>query len=157
MTSVDADLLKRQDDTSLSGRTKTIVEGISTLFDASVLQLAQDNRDLENGVLLATRDGTLLGQTSTASALGGLVAPLENQIYAFSDNTQASEKAVIAGQIATLTAEINSLQSQRPSGKPTRRGHQPEKQRNHSVEHADRAARTDRRANHEPEQPDRLR
>lgn len=112
LTSVDADLLKRQDDTSLSGRTKTIVEGISTLFDASVLQLAQDNRDLENGVLLATRDGTLLGQTSTASALGGLVAPLENQIYAFSDNTQASEKAVIAGQIATLTAEINSLQSQ---------------------------------------------
>ncbi len=119
LTSVDADLLKREGDTSQSGRVKTIVDGVSELFDASILQLAQDNRDLENGALLAIRDATLLGQTSVASALGNLVVPLENQIYAFSDNTQATERPVIAGQIDTLTAEIASLQSQFDDLDPT--------------------------------------
>ncbi|MGV6872531.1 hypothetical protein ACUSIJ_07540 [Pseudochelatococcus sp. B33] len=113
LTAVSDNLSQVLRDNEASGRIDDIVaSNVAQLIAASVTQLTQDVRDLEDAVLLAEREGTLTGRSATVSALNGLIAPLNSQVAAFTDGSAAAARAELAGQIAALADDIAFLQSQ---------------------------------------------
>ncbi|MGI6246720.1 MAG: hypothetical protein ACOYJQ_13250 [Pseudochelatococcus sp.] len=96
----------------VSARVLEFGENAASLLSNSAESLTNHLANVNDGEFIADRTSTLLGYSSVADALSGLVAPLESAIVAFGDDTVANTIYSLEYQIAAMDTSIATLQTE---------------------------------------------